>query len=575
MILPSQLPGPQAAELQFAFEDHPTYCRECLKIRDLGGSKVPLELGAGQRKLSEEIARQKAAKRPVRIIVLKTRRSWFTTGACAEAFREVPQWPGRRGVVIANTYRPAGLEAFDYLKQFQQSYTPLERHGAQIILPQLIKDTEMEMKWDNGSTIEVLSAESGELRGGGRQVAVFDEVAFWRNAEMTLTGAMNMVPKEPGTMVLVLSTANGVGGEFYDLWQQANDPQSDTLFVPLFFGWLEHEAYRMPVPDPAALQATLDPEERRLMEMHNATLEQLQWRRVTIATECRGKVELFHQEYPTTAEEAFISSGRPALDLEALSRHPIIEPMNGDLRLFEEQTRRRLTWVPNPHGALSVWQKPQQGRRYVIGADPSHGRDVSETKLGRNPDYAVGFVADQGTGEQVAMLRARLRPGAFAEYLALLGIYYNYAYMNPEANDTGFIDALLRTGYPLELFYQRERDPSDRNPDQPEKLGFYTTALTRDWLINAADDAIRQMTITIHSAVVRSECQTFVVKPDGKREHMDNHHDDTVIALGLAELARRRAPRRPPTLGEIGGTRVVMYGEKARKARNGDDEDDD
>jgi hypothetical protein len=84
------------------------------------------------------------------------------------------------------------------------------------------------------------------------------------------------------------------------------------------------------------------------------------------------------------------------------------------------------------------------------------------------------------------------------------------------------------------------------------------------------------MTITIHSAIVKSECQTFVVKPDGKAEHMENHHDDCVIALGLTEMGRRRAPKRWPTLGEVGQARVVNYGEGARRTRErGDDEDED
>ncbi len=572
MPKPSELPQREADDLYAAYLDAPTFARECLSIKNLVGSQVPLEYGAGQRKLSAKIAEQKARGRPVRIIALKCRRSWFTTGACAEMFHEVPHWPGRKGIVIADRYRPAGLEAFDYLKQFQDSYKPLTRHDAQIDMPKLVKDTEMAMEWDNGSKVEVYSADVGEIRGGGRHIALYDEVAFWRNAEVTLTGAMNMIPKEAGTMVLILSTANGPGGEFYDLWKQANDPQSDTLFEPLFFGWLDHEVYRMPVEHPAEFQATLDADEVQLMRMHNATLEQLMWRRVTIATECRGKLELFQKEYPTTPEEAFVTSGRPALDVSALSRHPIIEPIQGELRLFEEDLRKRLAYVPLEHGSLGIFNKPKAGRRYVIGADPSHGKDVSGEKRGKNPDYAVGFVADAETGEQAALLRARLRPAAFADYLALLGRYYNWAFLCPEANDTGFIDGLIRTNYPLELIYHRERDPSDRKTDDPEKLGFYTTTLTRDWLVNAADDAIRTMSIVIHSSIVVRECQTFVYKPDGKREHMDNEHDDCVIGLGLAEIGRRKAPKKPPQIGGEGAPKagVVMYGRKNR----GEDDDE-
>ncbi len=561
MPRPSELPPDQLRQFLLAFNDHPTFAAECLQIENLTGSVVPLELGAGQRKLSAAIAKQKNAGRPVRIVVLKTRRSWFTTGAMSEIFREVPFWPGRKGVIIADHYKPAGMEAFGYLEQFQKGYKPLTRYGAELLLPMLTKASQGEMEWDNHARIDVYSADSGEIRGGGRHFALFDEVAFWRAAEVTLTGAMNMVPKLPGTSIIVLSTANGPGGEFYDLCKQAQDPLSDTLFEFVFFGWLEHEGYKLPVQgDPAKFQASLDKDEIQLQRMHGATLEQLQWRRVTIATECRGKLDLFHQEYPTTAAEAFIATGRPALDLVSLSRHQVVNPVNAELQLIEEPTRKRLLLQPQPHGSLQIWKRPDAGRRYVIGADPSKGKDVSVLKRGANPDYSVAFVTDQFAGDQVAMLRDRLRPAPFADYLALLARYYNWAYICPESNDVGFMDALIRTGYPLELIYERDRDPSDRNPIRPEKLGFETTGLTRSWLVAAAYEASRDMTIQIHSAIVIGECQTFVVKPDGKPEHMDNHHDDCVFAYALCEIGRRSAPKKLPTLVEAPvGARITDY----------------
>ena len=192
---------------------------------------------------------------------------------------------------------------------------------------------------------------------------------------------------------------------------------------------------------------------------------------------------------------------------------------------------------------------------------------------GSNPDYSVGFVVDSGTGEQVALLRARIRPIAFADYLALLGRWYLWAYLVPEANDTGFIDALLRTGYPQAAIYQRQRDPTDRRPPTPEDIGFLTTSLTRDWLVGAADEAIRSMGIQIRSAIVAQECRTFVIKPNGKKEHQNGCHDDCVIGLGLTAIGMRTIPKQPidpyaPTK-KIG---PVFYG---RKKRNDEDDDDD
>jgi len=571
-----QLTPRQADDLALEFTDHATFCRESLTIEDLGGSIVPLDLMPGQLKLNAAIAAPRKRGKPVRIVVLKTRRSMFTAGACSEMFHDVAFMPGRKGLLVADRYKPAGLEAFGYLLQYHRRYRPFERHGVRVKLPMLIKDTQQELKYDNGSMMEVLSADAGEIRGGGRHWIILDELGFWRNATLTLTGLLNMVPKIPETAVIALSTANGIGGEFYDLCQLAQDPANPSGWQFLFFGWLEHPIYRLPfdsVPERARFQATLNREELHLAQMHGATLEQLHWRRMTIATELRGSVNLFHQEYPTTAEEAFISSGRPVFDQQALMRMPIAEGSSGELQMFDDGgPQKRIIFQPGDRGALTLWRRPQPGRRYVAGGDPSKGKDVDAAQRGRDPDYSVGFIADADTGDQVALLRARIRPVAFAEYFALVCRWYNWAFMVPEANDAGFIDAILRTGYPLECIYQRQRDPTDRRSTRIEEIGFETTNLTRDWLVAAAEDAIRNQTITIVSNVVLQECIRFVIKPSGKKEHQDGSHDDCVIGLALTEIGRRVLPKRtgkPPN--EISRTRVTYYG----KRRRDDDDDDD
>lgn len=571
---PSDLSPAQLAELGIDFQDHQAFCRESLSIRDLGGSVVALELSPGQLKLNEAIRRQRKRGKPVRLVVLKTRRSFFTAGSCAEMFHDVPFFPGRRGLVIADKFKPAALEAFDYLLQYQRRYRPFTRHGAGLKLPRLVKDTQQEIRWDNGSGIEVLSAEGGEIRGGGRHWTLLDELAFWRNAQKTLTGVLNMVPYLPETAVIAQSTANGIGGEFYDLCQLAQDPANPSGWEFLFFGWLEHPIYQLAfdtLADKTKLQASLSPEEHVLQSMHGATLEQLNWRRKTISTECRGDVNTFHQEYPTTAEEAFLASGRPVFDHQALMRHPVTQGQPGELQVHEEgPQQRKLIFIPGEHGALTIWKHPQVGRRYVASADPSKGIDVSRSKRGSNPDFCASLIADADTGVQVALLRARIRPIAFAEYVSLVCRWYNWAYLVPEANDPGFIDALVRTGYPLEWIYVRQRDPTDRRPGTIDEIGFETTSLTREWLISAAEDAVRTMAITITSQVVISECTTFVIKPNGKKEHKDDHHDDTVIGLGLLEIGRRTMPKRKPvTTGGSGRAMIRQYGKRPR------DEDDE
>jgi hypothetical protein len=193
-----------------------------------------------------------------------------------------------------------------------------------------------------------------------------DEVAFWRAATVTLTAVLNMIPNSPETGMILQSTANGVGGEFYNLCQKARDPNNEGGWEFLFFGWLEHPPYRteLTLAEKAKLQASLDAEEKLLMTMHGATLEQLAWRRHQIHTELRGDVDLFHQEFPTTPEEAFLASGRPVFDHRDLARHPVMKGSSGELEIIEQPPVRRLVFIPREEdrGSLTVWRRPEHGR---------------------------------------------------------------------------------------------------------------------------------------------------------------------------------------------------------------------
>jgi hypothetical protein len=114
-------------------------------------------------------------------------------------------------------------------------------------------------------------------------------------------------------MILIESTANGKAGfgeTFYAYWTEAVEGRNQ--FTPIFISWLMDPVSRM---DPEANDVTnrnLDPEEQELVEVHGADLEQISWRRWAIPNRCQGYTDKFHQEYPTTDQEAFISTGTPA-----------------------------------------------------------------------------------------------------------------------------------------------------------------------------------------------------------------------------------------------------------------------
>lgn len=566
MSLDKLLPA-QRNDLLRAFDDHTTFCRESLVVADRGGSNIPFECWPSQLKLTRAIQKQRKQGKPVRIRVLKTRRSGFTLGSCSHLFKETAFWPGRRAMIIADHYDPAAIEAFSYIRRFSEGYKPFERFGVPIKAEHL-RAADMALYRDGDSpeepTLSVYSADKGEIRGGGRHLALFDEVAFWRNAALTIRAAGVMVPDLPETMIIEQSTANGQGDEWWQRCQSAMDPATAGGWAFVFFGWLEDPNLVMRFEDregAVRLQRNLDSEEHVLHTVHHATLEQLNWRRWKILTHFNGRVEDFHQEYPTTPQEAFISSGRPALDPEGLSKMVATEGMSGELVEEQRGPRKMIFFRPRPGGALTIWARPQPNHEYVIGADPAKGVDVSETKRGSDPDYSVAWVAERYTGQQVALLRGRIRPAPFADLLALMGRLYNDAFLVPEANDAGFIDALIRTKYPIGLIYNRHRSPTDQRSEHPQDIGFMTDGITRPWLVTAFDEAIRNENITIESAVAIQECHTFVIKPNGKAEHQVGCHDDCVISGALMVMGMRFAPRK--LAAAKGG--VIRYGGKKKR----------
>jgi hypothetical protein len=73
------------------------------------------------------------------------------------------------------------------------------------------------------------------------------EVAFWPNAPRHFAGSCRPSPTCPAPRSSSRSTANGVGGEFHERWQQAEAGIGDyiAIFVPWF--WSDEYARRSPM----------------------------------------------------------------------------------------------------------------------------------------------------------------------------------------------------------------------------------------------------------------------------------------------------------------------------------------
>jgi hypothetical protein len=139
------------------------------------------------------------------------------------------------------------------------------------------------------------------------------EVAFWDDLDQQMAGLLQVVPDISGSEIFLESTACGFNS-FHSLWRKAQSGESE--FMPIFLPWQLDPNYRRELPK----DFKMEPEEIKLAELHNLEPEQVCWRRAKINE--LGNSELFPQEYPASAEEAFVTSSfdsfiSPALVLAA------------------------------------------------------------------------------------------------------------------------------------------------------------------------------------------------------------------------------------------------------------------
>lgn len=564
------------------YSDHATFCGH-LKIRNKDGVSVKYVQSPGGKKLTLSIRKQERARLPVRQVVVKGSQVWMSSSAATEVFRRVPFWPGRRALVLADTDQHAKL-VFEYYEQYIKSYQEDPIGGdlaCAIRLPALIKDTEQWLRWENESSILVGTARNVDIaRSAPYNWVQLSEAAFYPSLGGVMTGLMQRVPISPESGIIIESTANGMAGDFFDLCQQAMGGKSGWGFV--FFGWQEHPENVMSpemlgYADRGAFQRSLTKDEGVQQQQYNLTLDQLAWRRYKIETDCGGHLDRFHQEHPANPREAFITSGRTIFDMQALSRMPCVDdPIRGRLEVVLVGIEKRIQFLEDRGGDLAIYRKPVVGRNYIIGVDHAEGIDPTAKEGRSDPDYCSASVLDADTGEQVATLRERYEPRPWAERVYWLARWYNWAFITPEQKAVGkaVIGHLLEIegGYPLELIYAQERDPSDRRPALLQDLGYDTNTVFRPILVSALDTAIREMAIQIHDPVTIQECRAFVRKPNGREEGIK--HDDSVFGIALAVVGLPKA-RRAFAYREDQQRAKQKYTQPVRYGRQRNDDDDD
>lgn len=511
------------------------YIERFLKIRNKAGKVVPLKLNKPQQKLYAVFKQQWDAGKPVRIIILKARQMGFSTLTEAIFFFLTATARMVHTLIVAHTAESTG-NLFRMAKLFYDELPPA-------LKPAMLASNAQELEFDKSPRAEGPPGLRSRIRcataggsGIGRsftfQYLHLSEFAFWPGKKMvTFTGLVQAVPDLPETAIVIESTPNGFE-EFKKMWDTAVQAQRDGIdgYIPVFFAWFEMEEYRRkPGPD-----FVRTPEEQELADTFGLDDEQLAWRRWCIAVNCGGDINLFHQEYPATPEEAFISTGSCVFDQAALVLR--IEAVRGDkwvrgsFRITKGVDGRILDsrWAEDPKGAIRIRKQPEEYVPYVIGGDTA----------GVGSDWFVGQVLDNRTGEQVAVLHQQFGEREYAEQMYCLGMHYNKALIGVETNYSTFPEAVLEElGYPK--LYVRERYDTF-SKTIVNAYGFQTSSKTRPFIIDKLKDVARESLETVTDMQTLQEMLTFVYDENRRPEAVDGEHDDLVMALSIAHGIRNQ-----------------------------------
>lgn len=251
-----------------------------------------------------------------------------------------------------------------------------------------VADSASELMLANNSSVRVGTS----LRSGTLQYLHVSEYGklcakYPEKAKEVRTGALNTV--QAGQIVFIESTAEGQGGHYYELCEQAQSkarletPLTKLDFKFHFYPWWRSPEYAIDptgVEIPASLQEYFFKLEAGGIKL---SLEQKAW----YVKKAEVQQDDMKREFPSTPNEAFEAAVEGAYYAEALSR------MESEKRITRLPVDRGLqvhtSWDLGYDDSMSIWFIQQAGREIrLIGyyENSGYGFDHYKTELDRRRD---------------------------------------------------------------------------------------------------------------------------------------------------------------------------------------------
>jgi hypothetical protein len=275
-------------------EDFPFYARWCLKIKNKEGNIVPFILNRVQEHINKIVEKQLVETGKVRIILLKARQEGASTYIGGRFYHHTTLLPGKATFILSHESSTTD-KLFSMVSRMHQNCPDAIK-----LIPDIAN--QRRLAFSTGSEYFVGTAGNEDVgRGGTVQYLHASEVAYYQNAIGFKTGLLQSVPDSPGTEVFLESTANGMDSVLYPMSMDALQGKGDYILI--FTPWFWQTEYRRKAP----VDFIPTPEELEIQKTYSLDNDQLYWRRIKVIE--LGNITDFMREYPSSIEEAFITSG--------------------------------------------------------------------------------------------------------------------------------------------------------------------------------------------------------------------------------------------------------------------------
>ena len=398
-------------------------------------------------------------------IILKSRQLGLSTLVAAYAVWQAVFYKEKNILIIATKLAVAQ----NFIRKVK---TYIKSMPKWLLVPVITANNKQQVEFSNGSQIKAVPTSEDAGRSEALSLLIVDEAAFVRNFDELWMGLYPTL--STGGRAILLSTPNGVGGQYHEIYTKAIRKENE--FNPIKLMWDVH-----PERDDEWFQ-----KETKNMSQKQVSQELL----------CD-----------------FASSGDTFLSNEIIEK----------IRIMSKQPMEK----SGPGNNVWYWEYPIEGVNYILSADIARGD---------SGDYSTFHVINVKDMSIASEFKGKIPPDQFASVVYDIARRFNNAMVCPENNAYGYtmLVKLGDLGY-KNIYFSSEKEKYRYlygEGNNIGKAGFNTNKESREKILANFEECLRNGKIKSYSNRLYSELKTFIW--NGKKiTAMKGYNDDLIMSLAI------------------------------------------